>query len=96
MGWLANVDMSSCTDQKAVLYYVTKYCAKAETKTVKLNELMKGILLYISSKNPMGLLVIKFMNKLIGERDIFAQETCHLLLGLDLTSSSRLVDSMNV
>ena len=96
MGWLANVDVTPCTDQKAVLYYVAKYCSKAETKTVKLDEIMKDILPHISSKNPMGSLVIKFMNKLIGERDISAQEACHLLLQLNLTSSSRSVGSMDV
>lgn len=96
MGWLANIDVSPCTDQKALLYYVAKYCTKAETKTVKLDQLMKDILPHISSKNPMCSLVVKFMNKLIGERDISAQEACHLLLQLNLTSSSRSVGNMNV
>lgn len=96
MGWLANIDVTPCTDQEAVLYYVAKYCTKAEIKTVKLDKLMKDLRPHISSKNPMGSLVIKFMNKLIGERDISAQEACHLLLQLDLTNSSRLVGNMDV
>ena len=96
MGWLVNIDVTPCTNQKAVLYYVAKYCTKAETKTVKLDELMKDLLPHISSKNPMGSLVIKFINKLIGKRDISAQEACYLLLQLDLTSSSRSVGNMDV
>lgn len=96
MRWLANIDVILCTDQKVVLYYVAKYYTKAETKTVKLDELMKDFLLHRSFKNPMGSLVIKFMNKLIGERDISAQEACHLLLQLDLTSLSCLVGNRNV
>lgn len=96
MGWLANINVTPCTDQKAVLYYVAKYCTKAETKTVKLDELMKDLLPHISSKNPIGSLVIKFMNKLIGERDISAQKACYLLLQLDLTSSSRSFGNIDV
>ena len=96
MGWVANIDVTPCTDQKAVLYYVAKYCTKAKTKTVKLDKLMKDLLPHISSKNPIGLLGINFMNKLIAERDISAQEACHLLLQLDLTSSSCSVGNMDV
>lgn len=96
MGWLANVDVTPCTNQKAVLYYVAKYCSKAKTKTVKLDKIMKDILPHISSKNPMDSLVIKFMNKLIGEKDISAQEACHLFLQLNLTSFSWLVGNIDV
>ena len=96
MGWLANIDVTTCTDQKAVLYYVAKYCTKAETKTVKLDEFMKDLLPHISSKNPIGLLVIKFINKLIRERDISTQEACQLLLQLDLSSLSRSVGNIDV
>lgn len=96
MGWLANTDVSPCIDQKAVLYYVFKYCTKAETKTIKLEDIMKDLLPYMFSKSSMCLLVAKFMNKLIGERDISAQEACYFLLHLDLTSSSRSVADLNV
>ena len=71
-----------------MLYYMAKYCAKAETKTVKLNKLIKEIFPRISSKNSMSLLVIKFMNKLVGEREISVQKTRHFLLSLNLTSLS--------
>lgn len=96
MGWLANIEVSPCTDQKAVLYYVFKYCTKAEIKTIKLKDIIKDLLPHVSSKSPMCSLVAKFMNKLIGERDISAQEACRLLLHLDLTSSSRTVGGLNV
>lgn len=91
MGWLANVDVSPCTDQKAVLYYISKYCTMAETKTANLDDIMKELLPRVSSKSLMYSLIIKFMNKLIGERDISTQEACHLLLGLDLSNFSRTV-----
>ena len=69
---------------------------KAEAKTVKLVKLIKDFFLHISSKNPMGLLVIKFINKLIEKRDISLQKACYLLLQLDLTSLSCLVAKIDI
>lgn len=57
---------------------------------------MKNLLPYISSKNLISLLVIKFINKLIGKRDISVQKAYHLLLQLDLTNLSCLINNMNV
>ena len=57
---------------------------------------MKDLLLHVSSKSSMCSLVAKFINKLIEESDILAQEAYHLLLHLDLTSSSCLVAGLNV
>lgn len=79
-----------------MLYYVSKYCTKAETKTIKLEDIMKDLISHMSLKNSMCLLVAKFINKLIEKKDILAQKACHLLLHLDLTSSSRLVAGLNV
>ena len=79
-----------------VLYYIAKYCAKAETKTAKLDKFMKSIFWHISSKNSIDLLVTKFMNKLIEEKNISAQKMCYLFLSLNLTSLSFLINSMNV
>ena len=68
--WLTNVGVNFCTNQKAVLYYMIKYCVKAETKIAKLNKFMKSIFSHIFSKNFMSLLMIKFINKLIREKYI--------------------------
>ena len=73
-----------------------KYCAKVETKIAKLNKLMKGIFSHISFKNPIDLLVTKLINKLVGEKNISMQKTCYLFLGLNLTSLSCLVNSINI
>ena len=95
MGWVANTDVSLCTDQKAVLHYIAKYCSKAEIKSAKLQDMVKDLLPKISSKAPMLSLATRLMNKLIGERDYSAQEVCHLLLGLNLTECSRAVQSID-
>ena len=79
-----------------MLYYMAKYCAKAGTKMIKLNKFIMSILLHIFFKNPMGLLIIKFMNKLVEKRDISAQKMCYLFLSLNLTSLFCLIDSMNI
>lgn len=34
-----HVDVSPCADQQVVLFYVSKYCTKAETETVKLDDI---------------------------------------------------------
>ena len=34
-----HVDVSPCADQQVVLYYVSKYYTKAETETVKLDDI---------------------------------------------------------
>lgn len=43
--WLANVDISFCTNQKAMLHYVSKYCSKAKFKTAKLKDIIKNFIL---------------------------------------------------
>lgn len=63
---------------------------------MKLDKFIKNFLPLISSKNPLDLLIIKFIIKLIEERDISMQKTCYLLLNLDLTSSSYLVSNMDI
>lgn len=89
MGWLANTDFTPCTDQHAVLGYIAKYCSKAETKSLKLADLVRGVLSLVSTKAPMHSLATKMMNKLIAERDWSAQEVCHHLLDRELKHSSR-------
>ena len=57
---------------------------------------MKNFLLYIFFKNLIGLLVIKFINKLIKEKDISAYELYYLVLQLDLTNVSCLVGNISI
>lgn len=96
MRWLVNINMTPYINQKAVLYYVTKYCIKTEMKTMKSDKLIKDLLLYIFSKNSISLLMIKFTNKLIRKRNISVQEVYYLFLQLDLTNLFFLVSNMNI
>ena len=40
IAWLANTDISLCTDLGAVINYLAKYCSKAEKKSTKLIDLI--------------------------------------------------------
>lgn len=77
---------------EAVINYVAKYCTgKSESQTNTCAEFSKATLPHASDRNPMRSFVSKMMNRLVGERDYSAQETCHLLLGLRLQEHSRVV-----
>ncbi len=75
MNWLRNIDFILCIDQHVVLKYITKYCSKAKTKSLKLINVLREILSQISffSKISMFSFVIKMMNWFITKRDWFAQ-----------------------
>ncbi|EAQ86310.1 hypothetical protein CHGG_07563 [Chaetomium globosum CBS 148.51] len=93
--WLRNTDISPCTGIEAVINYAAKYCSKTETKTSTYAEIAGAILPHVSDRNPMLSFVSRMMNKLIGERDYSAQETCHILLKLPLYQDSRVVISVD-
>ena len=42
MGWMANTDMSPCTNATSVIHYIAKYASKAETKSATYMELFKN------------------------------------------------------
>ncbi len=93
--WLANTDISPCTSIQAVVNYAAKYCSKVETQTSTYTEIARLILPHVSDQNPTLSFVSKMMNKLIGERNYSAQETCHLLLKLPLYEDSRVILSVD-
>ena len=91
MGWLANTDMSPCTNAAAVLNYLAKYASKAEEKSESYKEIFHNVTRQVSntSRRPLLSAVTKMLNSLIGERDWPAQEVSHLLLDLPLVECSR-------
>jgi len=95
LAWLANTDFSPCTSLQAVINYAAKYASKIETKSESFSTLTKQILPRVASGKPMLSFVTKLLNKLIGERDVSAQEVCHILLGLPLQEDSRVVRSVD-
>lgn len=95
-GWRANHDFSAICSPLAVLYYIAKYIAKNETLSKFLQTFIKEF-----NKTSNGDIDIKsFMSRLfiksLGERDISAQEICHVLMGWPLVHSSRVFITLSL
>ena len=91
MSWLANTDITCCTGSKAVLNYLGKYVTKPEKKTASYQELVCEILPTVNSRHPLGSVIRKLLNKLVGERDWSAQEINHILLDLPMVETTRVI-----
>lgn len=92
--WRGNVDMQYCVSKHRVIEYTAKYAAKYATKCEPRSATMKEVYTKIARNLKMDdstalQLVQKFLINSVGERDILAQETCHLLLQLPLVHSTR-------
>ena len=71
------------------MQYIAKYASKAEPRSAAFSEILNQIL---SDSEPDDLIltpVQKLLLQSVAERDISAQETCHLLHGIPLYHSSR-------
>ena len=95
-GWRANVDVKPVLSIHAALQYISKYASKAEPKSAAFTEIFNQILNNSRpDENPLTS-VQKLLLNSIAERDISAQETCHLLLSIPLYHSSRQCVSLNL
>jgi hypothetical protein len=78
-----------------VLQYIAKYVAKPEESSVSYRQYITDICKDMSPKESSKKILQKLLMRSIGERDISAQETNHLLLGLPQRSSSRAFVTVN-
>lgn len=81
--WRANMDATPILSDDVLARYIAKYCAKAEKRSLPLEELVALVLREVSDGAD-ALLI-----KAVSERDYSAQETCHLLEQRPLYLSSR-------
>ncbi|XP_065826022.1 uncharacterized protein [Oscarella lobularis] len=88
-GWRANVDMQVIVSPYAVGKYIAKYATKSEPQSATLKETFKMITETMSTADPARNVVSKLLMKTVGERDYSAQETCHLIMGEKLVTSTR-------
>jgi hypothetical protein len=88
--WQANIDIQLILDSGKVVQYMTKYVTKTEaTSSKSIMRMMKKLLKSTIDDNlPTSRVLRKTMGKLIGERVISQQETCHLMLSISLVSCS--------
>ena len=87
--WRANVDMQYCISRCKVIEYVAKYATKTEPRSIPLKDIYANIIRNLNETDTSLKVVHKLLINSIGERDYSSQETCHLLLQLPLTISSR-------
>ena len=80
----------------AAIQYISKYASKSESCSAAFSVLLTRIL-NASNPNDSSLGVYqRLLLQTVAERDISAQETCHLLLGIPLYHSSRTFVSLNL
>ncbi|CAB4416220.1 unnamed protein product [Rhizophagus irregularis] len=80
----------------AALQYISKYASKAELSSLAFSEIFKQILNNSNPDDSSLSPIQKLLLNSVSERDISAQETCHLLNGTALYHSSRSFVSLNV
>ncbi|GBB88230.1 hypothetical protein RclHR1_14780007 [Rhizophagus clarus] len=95
-GWRANVDLKPILSIHAALQYISKYASKAEPSSQAFSEIFEQILNNSNPDDSSLTLIQKLLLNSVSERDISAQETCHLLNGIALYHSSRSFIFLNV
>ena len=86
-GWRANCDIQVIIDHHACVEYLSKYAAKGEPRSMMLKDTFNSVINNTDS-SASGKLVKKLMIRSLGERDFSAQETMHLLMSLNLHSTT--------
>ena len=79
-----------------VIKYITKYASKDERSSKTYQEMLMHLSNLENLKNLATRVYIKLLIKIVIERDIGAQETCHMSLELPLVESSRKFVNLNV
>jgi len=85
--WRANLDIKIVTSKNALIAYLAKYISKCEIRSKGMDELYSTLLNTMSAHDQSKWFIHKFLIRLCGERDISAQEVCHILMGKKLYSS---------
>ncbi|XP_059064231.1 uncharacterized protein LOC131856450 [Cryptomeria japonica] len=94
--WRANVDCQLVLSIDVVIKYIAKYAAKAENKSETYHAMLSRISTNFESDKPAPNAFRKMLLDNLVDRDIGAQESCHLLLKLPLSLCSRTFFSLNV
>lgn len=87
--WRANHDFSPICSLQAVLHYIIKYMLKGETLTKTLQTLLNDSCTSAKKNDNLHPILSSLFIHTLGERDISAQEVCHLLMGWPLVKTSR-------
>ena len=96
LGWRANVDISPCTDARAVAIYIAKYALKAEKPSVNFGEVMTALSTRLDEDAPSRVIFQKLLGRILTERDYTAEDVCHQLLDCSMLSASREFGSLSL
>src|SRR3989440_1844252 len=95
-GWCANVDLKPVFTIHAALQYISKYASKSEPRLMAFSDIFNQILNKSKPEETSLTSIQKLLINSVTERDISAQETCHLLLSIPLYHSSRNFVTLNI
>jgi ATP-dependent DNA helicase PIF1 len=96
LGWRANSDSRPIQDVGAPVVYASKYISKAEPTSATYLKVLQTVISHLDDGTAAGVAHQKLLSAMVAERDISAQEVCHILLGLPLWTSSRQCRSLSV
>lgn len=82
--WRANIDCQPIISHELVLKYISKYASKVERTSESCTAMLTRISTTQKRDDPAVLAYRRFMTEIVVERDIGAQETCHMLQKLPL------------
>lgn len=94
--WHANIDFQTVLSQHVVLNYISKYVVKNESKYESYHQMLAQLAQNSSPDAPTITVVHKLLTEFVANRDIGAQETCHMLQKLPLTQYNHSFVSLNV
>jgi hypothetical protein len=82
--WRANLDTAPVLSKKAIIDYLSKYVSKSEVGSKTLKEICSSVCDSVSGSDRAKRAIHKILMKNCVERDISAQEVCHIMMGLKL------------
>ncbi|MCL7022582.1 hypothetical protein MKW94_006297, partial [Papaver nudicaule] len=95
--WRGNIDWSPVTTVDSVTKYIGKYAAKSEPASKNFIDTLRGIVDdQLRPCHDSSSVIKRLLIKSASERDIPAQENCHILMSYPLTKSSRKVVLLNL
>lgn len=86
--WRGNIDVSPVLSKQALVNYLAKYISKSEKRSQPLVEMMSTLISDSVQNKAAKHVIQRLFIKTCSERDYSAQETCHILMGLKLYSTS--------
>ena len=90
------MDCQTVLSRYAVLKYIAKYASKEEGKSKTYHHMLTRIATTTCLEDPTSYSYRSLLSEAIVDRDISAQETCHMLQKLPLVTCNRTFIKLNV